>query len=319
MHHIITDGWSIAVLKREFLHYYHEWRNGEEYQPQPLKLQYKDFAAWHNRQLEHPLWKEQSKRFWKDIFKPGVPALQLPVYAGGNPADPAGAAYQWVIDKDTKNQLKHRAQQNHTTLFTIMFSLYLMLLSRLSNQKEVICSIIAAGRDQVSLQHMVGFFVNSILFKTDVDEKENFIDFLRRINTEVVETFQHQGYPLELVFKELKMKHPEVPVSFNMLNIQDASDHLEINPHRHRENIQDVKFDIEVYITEYENGILLYWAYKKSLYDPTDIEYIAGEYIGLVDFFKDNFQPSYAGYKSAKKKKKHLVDRKIAEQVAPIC
>ena len=191
-----------------------------------------------------------------------------------------------------------------------MFSLYLMLLSRLSNQKEVICSIIAAGRDQVSLQHMVGFFVNSILFKTHVDDEENFIDFLQRVNTEVMETFQHQGYPLELLFKELKMKHPDVPVSFNMLNIQDTTSHLEIPLQQHMENIQDVKFDIEVYISEYENGILLYWAYKKSLYDPIDIEYTVGEYINLVDFFKNNSQHSYAEYKSAKKKKKHLVDRK---------
>jgi amino acid adenylation domain-containing protein len=310
MHHIITDGWSIEVLKREFLQYYHGLRNGNAYQPQPLKLQYKDFAAWHNRQLAQPQQKEQSKQFWKDIFQDGAPALQLPVNPGGNPADPAGAAYQWVIDKDTKNQLNHLAQTNHTTLFTLMFSLYLMLLSRLSNQKEVICSIIAAGREQVSLQHMVGFFVNSILFKTHVDDEENFIDFLQRVNTEVMETFQHQGYPLELLFKELKMKHPDVPVSFNMLNIQDTTSHLEIPLQQHMENIQDVKFDIEVYISEYENGILLYWAYKKSLYDPIDIEYTVGEYINLVDFFKNNSQHSYAEYKSAKKKKKHLVDRK---------
>jgi tyrocidine synthetase-3 len=310
MHHIITDGWSIEVLKREFLQYYHGLRKGNAYQPQPLKLQYKDFAAWHNRQLGQPQHKEQSKRFWKNIFKDGVPALQLPVNPQGNPGDLTGAAFQWIIDKDTKNQLKHLAQTNHTTLFTLMFSLYLMLLSRLSNQKEVICSIIAAGRDQVSLQPIVGFFVNSILFKTHVDDEENFIDFLRRVNTEVVETFQHQDYPLELVFKELKMKHPDVPASFNMLNILDAADHLQIPPHQHMENIQDVKFDIEVYISEYENGILLYWAYKKSLYDPIDIEYTVGQYINLVDFFKDNFQHSYAQYKSAKKKKKKLLDRR---------
>jgi len=316
MHHIITDGWSIEVLKREFLHYYNGLSkgNGDEYQPQPVKLQYKDFAAWHNRQLAQPLQKEQSKRFWKDIFKDGVPVLQLPVKPGGSPGDPTGAAYQWIIDKDTKNQLKHLAQHNHTTLFTVMFSLYLMLLSRLSNQKDVICSIIAAGREHVSLRHVVGFFVNSILFKTHVDDEEGFTDFLLRVNTGVMEIFQHQAYPLELVFKELKMKYPDVPVSLNMLNIQDTAAHLQMeafkSPQQHMENVQDVKFDIEVYISEYENGLLLYWAYKKSLYDPIDIEYIVGEYIKLVDFFKDNFQHSYAGYKNAKKKKKHLLDRK---------
>ncbi|UCH96423.1 MAG: hypothetical protein JSV88_06120, partial [Candidatus Aminicenantes bacterium] len=312
MHHIITDGWSIELLKKEFLLFYKALRSNKIYESERLNLQYKDFAAWHNKQLADSLTKEQSMWYWKDKLKNGVPAFQLPVNSRGNPGDTRGAAYQWIMDKDTKNQLKQLAQKNHITLFTLLFTLYLVLLSYLSNQKEVICSIIGAGRGHVSLQPIAGFFVNSILFKTHVDDEESFSDLLQRVNAEVMETFQHQDYPLELVFKELKIKYPQIPVSFNMLNMRDMTTAVEMSrlesSQNHIESIQDVKFDMEVYITEYENGILLYWTYKKSLYDPMDIQYVAGEYIKLLDFFTGHSKRTFAEYKNTKRKKKPLIE-----------
>ena len=151
----------------------------------------------------------------------------------------------------------------------------------------------------------MGFFVNSIFFSINVDYQEPFIDFIRRVNTAAAEVLQHQGYPLELVCKELKIKYPDVPASFNMLNIRDESVDLSIESIEtgHTRNMQDVKFDLEVYVNEFKNGISLFWAYKKSLFDPIKIDGFIEIYMNLIDFFKDNLRESYSQYRAKKKKR----------------
>jgi hypothetical protein len=90
-----------------------------------------------------------------------------------------------------------------------------------------------------------------------------------------------------------------------MLNMQDFTSRsgLDIFKPHYVENAQDVKFDTEIYISQYKNGISLYWAYKKSLYSPVNIAYIAREYIKFIDFFVDNFHKSYAEYKNRREKR----------------
>jgi acyl carrier protein len=303
IHHIIADGWSMEILKDDFLHYYEKVRNGKEYETMPLKIQYKDFAAWHNKMLGKGWLKEQSDRFWKERFGEEIPGITLAGNLRGNRNDRSGAGYKCMLDKETTIRLKKVARDNNTTLFTILFPVYLILLSRLSGREDVVCSIIAAGREHMALYNVVGFFINSILFRGKMTHEESFIKLLQRVKIEVLEIFQHQDYPLELVFKELKMKHPDVAVSFNMLNMQDLTSRLELDVFapRHVEDVQDVKFDIEIYITEYKNGISLDWRFKKSLYSPTKITYIVGEYNKFIDFFTRNLHKSYGVYKRTKK------------------
>jgi non-ribosomal peptide synthetase component F len=202
--------------------------------------------------------------------------------------------------------LKQLARQTGSTLFIVMFSIYLVLLSRLSDQMEVTCSIISAGRKHPSLHHIVGFFVNSIPFKIHVDHGERFDDFLQRVKDEVLEIFLYQNYPLEPVFKELKMKYPEIPVSFNMLNLSTACAAKELKslaPY-HIEKSNDVKFDMEAYVMEYKNGIRMTWNYKRSLLKPSFIEYIAGEYLKLADFFTAHSGMTPGAYGQNKKKRR---------------
>ncbi|HLP46282.1 MAG TPA: condensation domain-containing protein, partial [Candidatus Kapabacteria bacterium] len=309
MHHIISDGWSIEILQKEFSLYYEACRNGKEYKPESLTFQYKDYAARQNKHLLDPCKQEQSRQYWQEKLMGDVESFtlfKLPVNPKGNPDDYTGAGYCCLLDGETKEKLEQLARHTGSTLFMVMFSAYLLLLSRLTNREDVICSIISAGRDEPGVRDIVGFFVNSILFSIKVDMEEPFGDFIRRVHTEIVEVFQHQYYSIETIFKELKMKYPDVPASFNMLNTieEPAAEGIENFKPGHTENVQDVKFDLEVYAAQYKNGILLNWVYKKSLFDPATIEYIGNLYMESLDFFKDHAHENFITYKNKGNKNK---------------
>jgi non-ribosomal peptide synthetase component F len=195
-----------------------------------------------------------------------------------------------MISANLKERLQQTAKQHNTTLFMLMFSAFLLLLSDYSQQEDIACSIIEAGRNEVDFQQVMGFFVNSIPFKTRVKAGESFTDLLCRINHEVLEAFQHGSYPVEYVFDELGMNYPPLPASFNMLSMQQFTGEIPLQPFEpiHVPHTQDVKFDIEPYITEYSSGIELKWVYRKSGFAPETIGHIASQYLRICEYFVHN-------------------------------
>jgi hypothetical protein len=120
----------------------------------------------------------------------------------------------------------------------------------------------------------------------------------------VLEFFRHQNYPLELVLDEVGIKYPEVAASFNMLNIGNNETVPLENPDTfHSEEIQNVKFEIEPYITEYGNGIEITVNYNKDLFKPKNIEYMMEKYRKLIEFFALNPNKQIKEYKETKKRR----------------
>ena len=297
-HHIITDGWSNAILRHEFSRLYEGLRAGEEVRLEPLRLQYRDFARWHHKQLNDGEQCSESHRYWRQKLENGFPAFQLPADFSGSRVYRAGAGYRFRIDGELSARIKKLAQVHQATLFMVMLSAYILLLYRFSHQCDVVCSIINAGREHLGLHHLMGFFVNAVPFRTGVAVEESFADFLDRLNDEILEAFRHQGYPLELAAEELKTRYPDISVSFNMGNMQDATAEtaLEDFAAYHVDHVQDVKFDMEPYLIEYKDGIDLFWSYKKRLFKPTTIGYMVQQYVNMLDFFTLNPGSSYNAF-----------------------
>ncbi|MCP4220774.1 MAG: hypothetical protein GY765_39465, partial [bacterium] len=272
MHHIISDGWSVGVLRNDFLQIYNYLESLTEHResppllntmgeapdypslpgPGPADFTYIDFTLWHNRRISHTAHGTETNpalELWKQKMAGGIPDLSLPADYSKNAESATGAKFCSLLPRELKDTLNTTAGQRRTSLFTLLFAAYIMMLMRVSNQEDIGCSVIVAGRDHEELQHIVGLFVNSILLKIHVDRDESFDAFLERVNKEVMDCFQYQDYPLELVFRALNIRYPEISVSFNMLSILDTAGsalpaHYETG---YMGEVQDVKFDLEPY------------------------------------------------------------------------
>ncbi|MCP5046485.1 MAG: amino acid adenylation domain-containing protein [bacterium] len=294
-HHTISDGWSLDLLRGEFYGYYNEILTGQTYQPPILNVQYKDFAHWQNSHIADPLFRDKAHHYWKEKISGGLPTLQLPVDSvdsGNNQTRKRGTLYRCAIDQPLKEKLETLAATHNTTLFLVLFCAYNVLLSHVSGQDEVVTSVVSAGRDDPLLDNIVGYFVNSMIFNVHVDHEEGYTDLLRRVSLDFPEALSYQQYAIELVLGELKMKYPEIPVSFNMLNNQEGTTQQEIDSFepRHLPNTAPIHFDIliELYASEYKNDIELNWRYRETALSPQTIESIAAGYVKLCRYITEN-------------------------------
>ena len=291
MHHIISDGWSMGILKREFHRLYNGTingnGNGNQWRPEPLQYRYKDFAVWHNRQIRDTELRRRALRYWKKVIETGLPTLRLPYYYNGSPGDKSGACRSYTIGQTGKEKLRQLARGNQTTLSTLMYTLYNLLFAYLSGQKEIVTILISAGRVHSSLDMVVGYFINPVIVKIDIDLRGEFEALLSNVQHQLLEALQHQTYPFELVLEDLEIPKPDIPVSFNFISMPDQEIDPEIPPESretlHIQEKQQVKFPLGLFLTEYKNGIDINWDYQKTMFEPGTIENIAGKYMQLVE------------------------------------
>lgn len=307
MHHIISDGWSIDILKKEFFYYYDGYRNNQKLKLPPVEIQYKDFAAWQNKMINDSGEKEKSHKYWKKILEKELPRISLPYDFSGEDNSKESSGYVVYVRKDTKEKLLALSSDNNLTLFALMFTAFNILLSKLTGQKEIVCGVPSSGRNHISLHKTVGFFINSIILRNEVGPKESFLDLVNKVNINTLEAFEHQDYPLELVLEELKMRYPDISVFFNMLNFSSSENMkiIESFDDYHIEKVQNAKFDIVIYLMEYENGIEITCSYKKGLFKSSTVQYIMNEYIKLIEFFVNN--PSSSLHELKKKGKRRII------------
>lgn len=316
MHHIISDGWSLELFKKELVYLIQLYHDNKEDDQEPLKIAYTDFTLWQLGQIQKRTGNTfpDAYTFWKNQAEPGVPVVQFPGKTTEISNNPKGAALHTAIDETLFTRLNQLAENNYTSLFMVMLTTYAITLRRYTDQPDITIGVISAGRDHESLNNIIGFFVLSLPAIIHIPDEISFENLLQQIHHHMLEVFQYQHYPLEPVFRDLGVPYPPIPIAFNMVNVLEETNNqqLEVFTPQHISQAPDVKFDLEPYVTNYKNGLTIWWSYRQSLFNPDLIEHLAQDYTRLLEFFCSHPQASYNDFrqKSAEQKKKRSIQRK---------
>ncbi len=200
MHHIISDGISHQVLKEDFMALY----EGKELPP--LRLQYKDFSEWQNGEKERESLKLQEE-YWLKELEGEIPVLEIPTdYPRPVSQSFEGDSIDFEISAEDTQALNVAALQNGATLFMVLAAAVNILLSKLSNQDEIIIGIPIADRRHPDLEKIIGIFVNTLALRNYPTGDRIFKEFLGDIKERVLMAFENQEYPFEELVDKLSLK-----------------------------------------------------------------------------------------------------------------
>jgi acyl carrier protein len=310
MHHIISDGWSIEILKQEFRQLVDAYKKGIEAPLEflePLGIQYKDYAVWQNRLLADEKQVGKAQEFWREQLSGGLPKLNLPYDFSTNYSadDKESAGYRWVIPGDLSGRLKLIAESRQASLFMLLLAGFNILMAQVSGQEKIIIAIPAAARQHEYLKNIIGLFLNTLILSSRVVGSEPFQVFFNRLQNNIFKVLEYQGIPLESICGQLKIKYPEVSVLFNMINTGTTEQqNLDNLASYHIEKIQDAKFEIVCYLTEYKNGIEINCHYYKNRFNPNIIEKLMERYLEILAHISDNPSRNIREYFFSGKQKK---------------
>ncbi|MFC7469566.1 condensation domain-containing protein [Actinomadura keratinilytica] len=202
VHHIVTDGWSSAVIARDLEALYAARRRGEEPELPPLPLRYADFALWQRDRLTGPVADEQIG-YWRKRLG-GLEPLELPTDRPRPPVRTTrGATLGFRVPEETTDRITELAADRGATLFMVLVAACQLLLSRHSGQRDIAVGTVSSGRERAELEELVGFFVNTLVVRSEIDEHGTFHDLLTQVRQTVVEGLAHQDAPFERLVDEL--------------------------------------------------------------------------------------------------------------------
>ena len=203
MHHIISDGWSMDVLLREWNALYQEAVSDIPAHLPALPVQYGDYAAWQRQWLQGEVLAQQ-RTYWAQQLA-GLPALlELPTdFPRPAVQDYRGAHVTSTLDAELAAQLQALAQAQGCTLYMLLLAAFQTLLQRYSQQDDVCVGSPIANRTQAQTEGLIGFFVNTLVLRAQFTPALRFTELLSQVRHTALGAYAHQDIPFEQLVEQL--------------------------------------------------------------------------------------------------------------------
>jgi amino acid adenylation domain-containing protein len=281
IHHIISDGWSVGVFVRELAALYKAYTAGRPSPLQGLSIQYADFAAWQREWLQGERLEEQLS-YWRAQLSDAPPLLELPTDRPRPPVQSYKGAHETLLlSESLSRSLKELSRREGATLFMTLLAAFSTLLYRYSGQCDIIIGTPIANRNRAETESLIGFFVNTLIFRTRLSEQMTFRELLVQVREMALEVYAHQDLPFEKLVEELQPERSlsHSPVFQVMLDLQNAPMHdLELQGLRLTPLPFDsrmAKFDLVLTVGETDGRLSGQLEYNTDLFDAATVRRMA--------------------------------------------
>ncbi|MEW2304994.1 amino acid adenylation domain-containing protein [Streptomyces sp. NPDC006655] len=287
VHHIAIDGTSMRVLWSELSRAYTALAAGREPELPPLPLQYGDYAAW-SRDHQTPERLGHQLEFWRQRLA-GASTDELPTdrprpaVRTGN-----GAQFSFTVDGELGAAVNRFSREHNATAFMTLTAAFSVVLARHSATRDVTLGTPIAGRVRPELDELIGYFVNTLLIRTELADDPSFEELLARTRANTLSSYEHQELPFEALLEELQperdpSRNPLFQVLF-ALGDEETDDLVLPGLATERVELVDGKsrFDLSVALTRSGDAFSGIAYYESDLFEPATISRLMRHFVTFL-------------------------------------
>ena len=286
LHHIVCDGPSLPILRRDLLELYSAHVKGRRPALPELTVQYADFAAWESQRADLDVTAEESA-YWHERLKDLAP-LELPIGRARPPVrNGHGAFARFGVDAALTEPVRKEGRDLGATPFVTFLAAFACLLARLCGTDDVAVGTPVAGRLRPEVENLVGFFTNTLVLRCDLAGAESFADAVSLARVAALEGLAHQQVPFERLVEELAPERdssvtPLFQVMFELVDLDESRGGTGIPA---QVDTWDVaKFDLTLGLEQHADGALTgVLEYATDVFDRTWIEWLGGAYVRVLE------------------------------------
>lgn len=283
IHHLITDGFSLALLFRE-------WALAYDGRPvaQPV-LQYKDYAQWMTQDTVAPLL-AHAGAYWQQVYQVPFKPLDIPCdHPRSHKRSTAGGRLDFELGSERTLALRTLAREHRVTLFQVLLAGYGLFLGRVSMARDVTVGTPVSGRNLAQTQALQGMFVNTVCLRLALAGELRFDQYLQDVAAHANQAFDHQIYPFDALVKSLPLvrepnRNPLFDSLFALQNTGlEALDFLGGQPRWVPEATQSTIFELNLQISEQPQQLSAAWMYSSDLFLAPTIGSFRDTYLAILD------------------------------------
>ena len=291
VHHIVYDGLSFGVFNEELRALYAAFQEGRPSPLPPLPLQYSDFANWQRERWDRGEIHGQLD-YWKKQLGGKLPVLELPCDRVRPKVQTfRGNRLSAMISESITTALRELTRDEKVTLFMTLLAAFKVLLLRYTGQEDVIVGTPVAGRTRVEFENLIGFFINTLVLRTDLSGAPTFRELLARVREVALQAYANQDVPfdqlVEVLRPERSVSHPplfQVMFTLQPHPIQDSTmGKITLSPEQNLESgTARLDLTVDVFETQGE-GLKAFFEYNTDLFEKTTIERFQAHFTRLLE------------------------------------
>ncbi len=282
-HHLICDGWSLGLMQRDLGTIYSALVR-DEAPTLDRVTQFREYVAWHEAQGA------ESQPYWSDLYQTRPVQLDLPV----DHARPPLRSFEFkseraVIDARLHAAVGDMARRCGVTTFTVLLAAWELLLHRLSGQAEFASGVFMSGQASMGADGLVGLCAGLLPLRVQVNPDEPVRDFLVRLMDHAADAFDHQHVGSGRLAAALNMPRDASRPTLvsSVITYETPTEGIAFDGLTATEWIHGRRrfgeFDLEAYLAESEEHLLLDFHYAVSLFEPDTIRRWLGHYVHLLE------------------------------------
>jgi non-ribosomal peptide synthetase component F len=272
----------MGVLAREMIALYQAHMNGEPIQLPELPIQYADYTLWQRQWLQSGVL-DAHIAYWKQQLAGAPVQLTLPTDRPRSAVQTSdGARLSRLLPLELLQQLKALSQREGATLFMAGLSAFNVLLHYYTGQDDLVVGTDVANRNQTETEHLIGFFVNQLVLRTDLSGNPSFLEVVHGVRKVCLDAYAHQDLPFDHLVKALNLERDlsHTPLFQVKFVLQEAPAQEAPVEQGQSKGLQTVltakpveferttaKFDLLLNMQERHDGLSLWLDYRTDLFN----------------------------------------------------
>ena len=288
IHHLIADGWTLALISNEIIKTYSALKQNEEIETKAI-YSYIDYIKSEQQYLESEKYKKD-KTYWEEKFAQ-IPEVATIPGSKLNPdeSNPAGNRKQFKLETSEVEKIKKYCKENKISLYNFFMAVYAIYIGEISNSDEFVIGTPILNRTNFKEKNALGMFINMAPFKINMSQADNFRTFIKNIAIDSMSMLKHQKYSYQCLLENLREKNKNVPNLYNiLLSYQITNAHQSGGDMTYRTDWAfngccAENMDIQIYDLNDTGNLDIAYDYKTSIYEEKDIEDLHKRILNIIN------------------------------------
>jgi amino acid adenylation domain-containing protein len=285
--HIIFDGVAIyRIFLPELSTLYKAYARGDPSPLPELQIQYPDYACWERSAITRESLAKEIE-YWRKQLRGTLPEVYLPTdHSNTRPRTFRGSMYPFKLRPPLTAALREFCRKEGVSTFHVLLASFAALLQRYSGEERIPVGTVTAGRNRPETEHLLGYFLNTVVVPADVSRNPSFRELVHRARNWSIAALDHDRLPFEYLVRELNIqrepsRNPLFQALFSLeppMPVVDPSWRLT----QMDVDTGATKYDLYLELDERSDQVLARFHYSTDLFDRETIARMAIHWKTLI-------------------------------------